>query len=521
MLADPVDGAHASAMASGKLSSSEGPPLDEASPELEASKESSAAKPVGDMLPRLPAIDSPDFYKRLGEFELARDTQRNIETRPPDDEAVTLRSMTLAEVYIGRQADSLTAALREIEWVDCVGTIADEIDEARRKDSYATNDFTLYSGSGSLETLSGYGKVNLPADFRRIYGRYYVLGPSMVVLVLTFVLADGQTRRLDAALRNDVESNITQSGSGRAGVQTVYQVKSERAARVREDLRKNCLTWLEQKFPGTLVTDGAHGVPTCSLVSLIKGRPFQTRAEYMRLLELGPGLSGFKFALLEYLYLTPSIGRTRRPEHVAAFNEAEALTLQSYPELSVTPEILHRQIWPFMVKEALEGIFRTFESRMRGIRSDLGKIDFNDGPESRGLMARFLNWLGFSSVTDSLIVAIRNRLLRLSRDIAIVDGDIAAAVVDTDTIIWRDYPWMRPVAKIYAEDRENPAAAARKDLRSLMASVQAQEKGLRQLVVVTGQAASDVQNTGTQKKLNVLTIVLVALTFALVFISIV
>jgi hypothetical protein len=255
-------------------------------------------------------------------------------------------------------------------------------------------------------------------------------------------------------------------------------------------------------------------------VSLVKGRPFQTQAEYMRLLGLDAGQPGFKFARPVYLYLTPSVGRARRPEHIAAFNEPEVLDLEWYPDLSITPEKLHRQIWPFMVKEALEGVFRTFESRMRGIRSDLAMIDFDSVPEPRTLMAILLNWLGFSSATDSLIVKLRNRLLRLSRDIAIVCGDIAV-VVDTDMMIWPDYPLMHPVTERHGEDRENSADVARKDLHSLMASIQGQEAGLRQLVLVTSQAASDVQNTGTQKRLNVLTIALVVLTFALVFIAVI
>ena len=45
----------------------------------------------------------------------------------------------------------------------------------------------------------------------------------------------------------------------------------------------------------------------------------------MRLIELGEGLSGSKFGRPNYMYLTPPIGLTRRPEYIATFNEADAL----------------------------------------------------------------------------------------------------------------------------------------------------------------------------------------------------
>ena len=135
-------------------------------------------------------------------------------------------------------------------------------------------------------------------------------------------------------------------------------------------------------------------------------------------------------------------------------------------------------------------------------------------------MARLLDWLGFTHASDSLVVELRNQLLRLSRDIAIVCGDVAG-VVDAGFEIWRDYPRLQPVPNRYGEDGENPADAARNDLRSLMTNIQAQESGLRELVVVTSQAVSDMQNAETQKRLNALTIALVLLTVALVFIGIV
>jgi hypothetical protein len=512
-------GAQTSAPQSGETSSSRGAPGEEASAEPDGGEGAAAATEQREH-PKLPAVGSPNFDEHMRAFAHARDAEDNVRTRPPNDETVTFRSITLAEVYIGKQADSLATALRAIEWVDFPRKIAEDITQARKDDRYAIDNFTFLFAPDPTQALFGHGEIGLPAGCKRIYGRYYVLGPSIVVLVLTFVLSDAEARRLDAVLRNDVKASVIQSGSAGTSVKSVYQVKYELVHRLWSELANRCLAWLGEKLPGTLVTGSDLSVPSCSLVSLVKGRPFETKAEYMRLLELTKGSVGFRFGRPDFMYLTPSIGLARGQQYIAAFNEADALASGSYPSLSVTPEILHDEIAPFMIKEALEGVFRSFESRMRGIRSGLEKIDFDGTPRPLTPIARFLSWLGFRSATDSLIVELRNRLLGLSRDLAIAVGDVAV-FVDTGNVIWRDYPWLHSVPKQYGNDRENPADVAREDLRSLMAKVQAQETGLRELVIVTSQAVSDVQNTETTKRLNVLTIVLVFLTIGLVFIGIV
>lgn len=59
----------------------------------------------------------------------------------PDDEIITFRSVTLAEVYIGQAADSLTTALGTIEWANFRRPIMDDIAEARQGDHYLWGTF--------------------------------------------------------------------------------------------------------------------------------------------------------------------------------------------------------------------------------------------------------------------------------------------------------------------------------------------------------------------------------------------
>lgn len=61
----------------------------------------------------------------------------------PNDEIITFRSVTLAEVYIGQAADSLTTALGTIECANFRRPIMDDIAEARQGDRYLWGTFRL------------------------------------------------------------------------------------------------------------------------------------------------------------------------------------------------------------------------------------------------------------------------------------------------------------------------------------------------------------------------------------------
>ena len=284
--ADDEGSASSSALPPGQTPRPEEPQEGEASGEPDVSEESSASA-TGEH--KLPDMSPAGVAEQMLGLERARDAQRNTETHPPDGEIVTFRSVTVAEVYVGREADSLMAALDAIEWINFDEPIAEEIAKARKGDIYYSGQFMLVSGTAPGRTLGGYGKVSLPAGFERIYGQHYVLGPSIVALVFTFVLTDAEAGRLDMELRHVAESSIIQPSPGTYAVKTVYHVKSERVRLIRDELSKRCLAWLEEKFPGTLAAGAGLGVPLCSLVSLGEGKPFQTQAEYMRLLDLTNG----------------------------------------------------------------------------------------------------------------------------------------------------------------------------------------------------------------------------------------
>lgn len=281
---------------------------------------------------------------------------------------------------------------------------------------------------------------------------------------------------------------------GRIGVKTAYQAKYERVQALQDGVGSRCLDWLREWAPGTLGAGDGLGVPLCLLISLAQGKPFREPGDFMRLLDFASSSGVSSFALPNYIFLVPRRSRKRSREFIAAFSEPEASA--AYRDVAVAPEILHDVIFPFMVVLAMEGILASFESRMRGTRSGLADLDVGDGMEPH-------------------VADLRNRLLELSRDVAVVSGDIKSVIADSTAVsLWFDYPLLLPVdsARPSPSPGRQASEAPRKALEEFIANLKGQEAELRELVLVTSQAASDLQNAKTQKTLNWLTFVLVVLT---------
>jgi hypothetical protein len=203
-----------------------------------------------------------------------------------------------------------------------------------------------------------------------------------------------------------------------------------------------------------------------------------------------------RFARPDYMFLMDLGARKRRRNLAASFNEQQAS--ETWPDVEVQPEILHQNLHPYMAVLALEGVLDSFEARMRSTRSVLAGASLGN---RRGVGAAIL----------------RDNLLELSRDIALACGDIKGAAEDrTAASLWADYPLLLSAASGKPlGDALDPGAVPRMNLDLVMRNLRSRETELRELVLVTSQAASDAQNAKTTSSLNKLTIWLVVLTIVL------
>jgi hypothetical protein len=86
-------------------------------------------------------------------------------------------------------------------------------------DLYSSGNFPLVS-ERPPSSLLRYGLTDLPWGIERVYCEYYVLGPSIMGMVLMFVPAVDEAKRIDRVVREDAESRLDRRGK-RVGVKTV------------------------------------------------------------------------------------------------------------------------------------------------------------------------------------------------------------------------------------------------------------------------------------------------------------
>ena len=216
-----------------------------------------------------------------------------------------------------------------------------------------------------------------------------------------------------------------------------------------------------------------------------------------------------KFVSHDFLFLIRPISRPTDNGMVAAFNEADAVGSGWLRDPGAAPEVFHEAISSLMIADGLNAALLSFEPRLRDVRADLNQLDFDN-----------------AAVTQ--VFALRNRLLGISRDLSRVSGDVTVLLNDA-FMIWRDFSPLVQVKPIGATSAaaETTADTKQRQLRAVMESLQAQEVGLRELILVTSASTSETRNLelqtqvlGLTNKLNGLTKWLIILTVVLVILGV-
>jgi hypothetical protein len=244
-----------------------------------------------------------------GEMMLAlsrnRDDESNRQSTPPDGEFVSFRSSTLADVFAGSGVDEAVRCLSALEWAEDAADVSQEVESALLGYKYYRHLFWIREPDRN-PVFPGITQAwaHVPDGVDRIYGDVNVLGPSLVVLVLTFVFTESTAATMDRQLRVDGESQLRRQGS-RFAIHDARGEKKDRVWAARQDISVVCQNWASTAFPGMLsqVTEG-FGRPTCGLVTLALGTPFMTHQQYMANLELVNNHLAYRFVNHEYLFWT-------------------------------------------------------------------------------------------------------------------------------------------------------------------------------------------------------------------------
>jgi hypothetical protein len=439
-----------------------------------------------------------------------RDDQVNLQSRPPDGEVVTFRSLTIADVFVGCEVDDAAEAISALDWAEEGPPIAEEVRTALRGYLYYRVSFWIRE-PGRQQVFSGMPQAwaSLPAGVDRVFCSLSVLGPSLIAIVATFVFDEPAARLINEELHRDGRSQVIRGVGDQFSIRGARGDKKERVSKARNELSGHCLEWLSTAFGGTLsrVSEGARR-PTCHLVTLARGRPFSTQEPYMAILGLVNRQLAQTFVGHDFLYWTSPLGLSQTDNSTVVFNENDALSPGGLGDLSSSPEEVHEIINSGMIAAAIYAALASFTPQLRNVRSAMIRLDLR-------------------KATSDELSKLRTTLFEVS-------GKLAAFVGDTKVLarenyaIWADLTALRPLEVQGATNQDYTAEEEKRALVSTADSLLTEEEGIRTLLLALTEAKSDVTNTALQEsirrlttRLAALTGVLVALTVALVVIALV
>lgn len=434
-----------------------------------------------------------------------RDLRGNDALRPPIDEYVTLRSITVAEVYLGTAIDHLTTKLSQFEGSN-LESIANQISEARERYEWARGSFDWGPSNPDLFQSDARnpfdtGELNLPPGVTSIHGEYDVLGRNLVAMVFTFVLDEDNSARINSVLFEDTPSKF-EVHDGKISYGLVIGAKRERVREVRRDLGNNLRSWIKDHFAGTLSSASLGlGPPTCALISLKAGKPGASSGSYLSVLGFDAVSIVERFAIPESVFVVYPIDLDPDNRMMGAFNEGDALAEGWVGNLSETPSAFHELISSSFILDAVRSLLYQLELRFRSVRDAHNRLDLE-------------------RLTGEEIYSLRTNLLMVSRDLSTTNTDVQR-LLSGNSDVWSNFSAMVPLTTrntVASPDMKRSA------LQAMLDNLIAEDSNLHDLVMATSSVFSDSRDMELQagvfqqtQNLKKLTFVLVVLTIALLF----
>ncbi|MGH9089882.1 MAG: hypothetical protein ACRDZR_00645 [Acidimicrobiales bacterium] len=414
----------------------------------------------------------------------ARDAESNRKTTPPEGEVVTLQSLTVSDVFVGPAVDAAAEALSRMAWNDTAPPFADEVRAALLGHKYYRMNFYIRKPGCNPATLAiPCASAALPADVDEAYGELSVLGPSLVVIVMTFVFNSVAAGRMNDELHKDGSSTVTRLSGRLISTRDAHDDKRRRVWAAHQDLTDRCLRWAKDTFPGTLsaVQEGL-GRPTCGLMSLAKGKPFSTHEHYMAILGLVNKHSASSLRNHDYLYWTSPLVTGTSNISTVVYNEDDAAGPGGYGQKPMPPEAIHEIIFSIMVINAIFAGLQSFSPQLRDVRSQAIRLDLR-------------------TVKSDTVAQLRADLLDTSGKLAAFIGDVRVLARERFTV-WSDLEGLQPLVPTVTNAPGDPVAANKSFLASTADSLLADERSILEHLLAVAEAKSDAINTDLQQSMR-------------------
>ena len=234
----------------------------------------------------------------------SRDQQDNEDSSLPPGEVLDLCCVWGVEFYTPTHVPGLVDALNGLGWesehrsepyrspVSWIRSLR------RRQHGGASMHLGVLTRTGERIFLGPHHHAApLPSYFKYAHVRLYSISPSLIGVVICFVLEEQEAAQLNSILKKERRTYTTPIRNG-ARIHHPSSQKEQDILQLRESLSAAIAAWFREHLPGVFSSGTLDGhVPTCELITTLQTEPFPSsaerdtvRSEYLRLLELDYGL---------------------------------------------------------------------------------------------------------------------------------------------------------------------------------------------------------------------------------------
>ena len=233
------------------------------------------------------SAESPPDTTELLAFWRERDPHHNAETTPPETESIDLNCLWAVELYTPDHMSNLIEGFHKLGWdpgdPDDL-TNRDPVAWIRGLNRYGMDRSWMNLGVLVSDTSDAYfvgptHRVRLPTGVSHATAGIHSITPSLIGVVICFVFEEAYSKVFDRLLRKQRRTYTIPTRRGQR-IQTPNNQKHDDVNRIRAEISQSAAAWFRDNLPGEFASGTLYGdTPTCELVTIRNAEPFPTAEE--------------------------------------------------------------------------------------------------------------------------------------------------------------------------------------------------------------------------------------------------
>ncbi len=128
-----------------------------------------------------------DFVNEMLQRLVDAAPQENLDTTPSATEEISLRTISVVDVYVGADLHRFLARIGSLATRESAHEISASIGSAISRDQVTVGGFSIHEVKKATTGIGDLYQVVLPKGVTVVHGWYYLLGPNSLVVIFTFV----------------------------------------------------------------------------------------------------------------------------------------------------------------------------------------------------------------------------------------------------------------------------------------------------------------------------------------------